>query len=322
MSFMYDMRIYSYQPTYAYKPVSFTAMTKPQFSGIDLAVVEKYKAPIETFKSYINFNTWAEKEFTSVCEKDYGGRSLNVFYKRREMIEQWQNALVHDKRYSWQERLLIMKGITKDLKPKDDTICPVYNKKVLEQTVDELKTDLNTNRFHPFSFGEMYKTNLRNMYAESNKTDSNTTKWIVIPSEEHDPDNFSANIAKLQTLSCHEWCTKYGGAKMYLEDGDVHIFLERGKPKLAIRFDGDLIKEINGERNDYIIPKEYLDITTSYIKENDFVYSEKVDNDLRKSIRLAESSIDTVNPNETIESNSNNENGIITCLKKIFRITS
>lgn len=291
------MEIFSYQPAYRYNtPVNFTAMKKSQFKGLDFGIVEKLKAPIETFDTHKDFEEWAKKKFIKMCHTDYGGRNMNTYYKRMEMIENWKNELMWNRKISYPERYLIMKGITKDLKPNDETICPVYNKRVLEETLNWLRENVDQSRYQPFDFGGMYKRNLRKMYLEGSHIDSNTTKWIVIPSQKHDPEHFEENIERLQTLSCHEWCTKNGGARMYLEDGDIHLYIEKGEPKVAVRFDDDMIKEINGVQNDFVIPKEYLDLTESYINENDFIWSKRVERDLKNSRWLAGRS-DVAEPN-------------------------
>ena len=42
--------------------ISFGAMKKSEFEGIDLAVVQKFKAPIEKFNSNNDLQKWAGKQ--------------------------------------------------------------------------------------------------------------------------------------------------------------------------------------------------------------------------------------------------------------------
>lgn len=59
-----------------YDTVSFGAMKKKEFEGIDLAVVQKFKAPIEKFNSNIDLQNWAkEKDFAHISVGD--GKILN-----------------------------------------------------------------------------------------------------------------------------------------------------------------------------------------------------------------------------------------------------
>ena len=101
-------------------------------------------------------------------------------------------------------------------------------------------------------------------------TTTGDTKWIKIPSKEHDSENFEQNVEKLKTLSHKSWCTKSNNAEPYLAKGDFHIFLENGQPKLGIRFNGDKITEIQGEKNNGQIPLKYYDIFETYLTDNNF----------------------------------------------------
>ena len=78
--------------------------------------------------------------------------------------------------------------------------------------------------------------------------------------KENDPENFEANVEKLKTLSHKNWCTKSFNAEPYLSQGDFHVYLENGEPKLGIRFIGSKIQEIQGEQNNGQIPLKYFDI--------------------------------------------------------------
>ena len=45
-----------------YDTISFGAMRKKEFNGIDLAVIQKFKAPIEKFNSNEDLQNWAGKK--------------------------------------------------------------------------------------------------------------------------------------------------------------------------------------------------------------------------------------------------------------------
>ena len=268
---------------------SFTALKKSAFNGIDFAVVEKFKAPIEKFESLKDFDDWAKEEFYKICCKKYGGRNYATELKRESLVSNWEQELNFDDKYTNPERLLIINSVTKGMKPNNEVLCPVFNKTILNKTLYDLKDTLQKDKKQQFDFGKLYKNNLREMYLENSKVGENESKWIIIPSKINDPEHFKENVEKLQTLSCDEWCTKNGGASIYLHDGDFHIYLDKGKPKLAIRFDEDIVKEVNGEMNDYVIPNEYVDILDKYMKKNDFLTTQKVDDVMKKSKIRAES---------------------------------
>ncbi len=263
---------------------SFTALKKSMFKGIDFAVVEKFKSPIEKFNSLEDFYKWAEDECYKICMKDYGGRTGEVKYKRDSMICDWDNALSSGE-YSDSERLLILDAVVKGLKPNNDSICPVYNRNVLNKTLDGLKSSLEKDKNFQFSFNKIYKKNLIDMYTKNSSIGQNDSKWIIIPSKDNDPVNFKENVKKLQSISTNEMCTKYTGAEFHLENGDIHVYMENGKPKVLLRLNDGVVQEINGEHNDYRIPKECVELTKKYLYEQDLITTEKADEMLRKSER-------------------------------------
>lgn len=71
-------------------------------------------------------------------------------------------------------------------------------------------------------------------------------------------------------------------ADPYLQRGDFHIYFDKGKARIGMRFDKitsfvankkNSIAEIQGPKNDGEIPLEYLDIVCDYIKSNGFSHS-------------------------------------------------
>ena len=65
-------------------------MTKAQFKGIDLAIVEKFKFPIEKFNVRADFLDWGKKLF------DKKLKSIKKKQKKRKFVLQnriWKNTL-------------------------------------------------------------------------------------------------------------------------------------------------------------------------------------------------------------------------------------
>ena len=50
--------------------VSFSAMKKAEFSGIDLFVVNKFKAPVEKFNSNEDLQNWCKEKIDEIRKKD------------------------------------------------------------------------------------------------------------------------------------------------------------------------------------------------------------------------------------------------------------
>lgn len=105
-------------------------------------------------------------------------------------------------------------------------------------------------------------------------------KWVIIPSKEHDPEGFESNVEKLKALSCKTWQTKTFNAESYLEDGDFHIYLENGQPKLGVKFWGDKIEEIQGESNNGRIPIDYFDVMQKHINENKLKLTDRAESEI------------------------------------------
>ena len=267
--------------------VSFTGMKKNQFKGVDALVVEKYKAPIEKFRTADYLYEWADEECEKIYDKDFYGRSVETMAQRVAMLDEWKDYLENENQeYSSTEKLLILKGVTKELKPDNDNIPLVLNKGVLANTIYELKQDLKTNPKLNFDFAKTYTNKLREFYMGDTEVQDGETKWVIIPSKKNDSENFDSNVEKLKTLSHNSWCTKSNNAEPYLSQGDFHIYLENGKPKLGVRFEDDRIIEIQGEKNNTKIPVKYLDEFNSHIEGKQYSLSDTAKREIQDAKKL------------------------------------
>lgn len=308
------MNVQQNRPTYT-PSVNFCAMKKSQFSGIDLAVIEKFKAPIEKFNSNNDLQEWAQKEFFRASNKNYGGRKKITAYQRLGAVNEWSSALSKSP-YTETEKFLALNGIVRGLKPNEDKSCISLNKEILKNTMNEIRETLKQNPKHQFDFGKMYSQNLHDLYAKAKNIDEHTTGWVIIPSKENDPENYYENVKTLQNLSDKHWCTKYGGADLYLRDGDFHIYMETGIPKLAIRFNEDTIREVNNDMNDRKITSEYMEILENYIKKNDYFLSEKAELEIKNAKQLYKL---PEQPEQTTIAQQNPKKGFWRVLSDLFR---
>ena len=261
-------------------------MKKSEFKGIDLAVVQKFKAPIEKFNSDDDLQNWAGEQAKAIADNDFGGRHEETEIQRKALLGEWSDYVLDENNaYKKTTALLILNAITKYLEPDNDNIPPVLNKGVLADCIDEIDKNTKNNPKYQFDLNKMYQNKLRTFYMDDIETDTGetATKWVVIPSAKHDPKNFKANVEKLMVFSHKTWCTKSSNAEPYLWQGDFHVYLENGKPKLGIRFVEEEIKEIQGEQNNNKIPLKYLDIIQKHISENKL----KLTTDAKKEIKSA-----------------------------------
>lgn len=251
--------------------ISFGAMKKSAFKGIDLIVVQKFQAPIEKFNSNDDLQKWAGEQAKAIADKNFGGRYEGTKIQRKLILKEWSDYIFNENdAYTNTAALFILNAITKDLKPDNDNIPPVLNKGVLADCIYEIDKNTKNDPKYQFDLNKMYQNKLRAFYMDDIETNTGetATKWVVIPSKEHDPYNFEANVEKLKTLSYKSWCTKSFNAEPYLAKGDFHVYLENGKPKLGVRFVDDEIEEIQGERNNNRIPIDYFDVIENHLSEN------------------------------------------------------
>ena len=269
--------------------VSFGSMKKREFDGIDLAVVEKFKAPIEKFNTNADLQSWAEDRANAIAAKDFGGRRPETIIQRKAIIKEWSDYILNENdAYTNTTALLILNAITKDLKPDNDKNPPVLNKGVLADCIYEIKQNTKNDPKYQFDLNKMYQNKLRAFYLDDTTTETGetATKWVIIPSKKHDPENFEANVEKLKALSNNTWCTKSNNAEPYLSEGDFHVYLENGQPKLGVRFVGDEIEEIQGERNNGRIPFGYLDVMQKHIRENDLQLGNKAEQEINSAKKV------------------------------------
>ena len=250
--------------------VSFsTHLKKSQLEGIDFAVVEKFKAPIEKFKTNDDLQNWAKEQSDIIVNKDFGGRQEETKIQRKAMLKEWVDYITKENdAYNNTTALLILNAVTKDLKPNNDKLPPVLNKGVLADCISEIDKNIKADKKYLFDLNKMYETKMRALYLEDTKTEDGNTGWVVIPSKSNDPENFEKNVEKLKTLSHKNWCTKSFNAEPYLSQGDFHVYLENGQPKLGVRFVDDEIQEIQGELNNGKIPLSYFGEAKKHIEEN------------------------------------------------------
>ena len=250
--------------------VSFGAMKKSEFKGIDLLVVNKFQAPIEKFNSNEDFQNWCEEKTGVIKGKDYSARQNEATVQRNKILQEWFNYVQNENSaYKSAHELLILDGITKELSSKTDTLPPVLNKAILAQTMAEIQNNSKINPNMQVNFLKIYKTNLQKSILETTDDEGNSTYtgWVKIPSFKNDPENFDENVEKLKLLSHHSWCTKTFNAEPYLKEGDFHIYLEEGKPKIGVRFNEDTAEEIQGKSNNSEIPLKYFDIVQEHLKD-------------------------------------------------------
>ncbi len=275
-----NMKINGIVQNNSYNPV-FSAMKASAFSGIDYFCMRKLKAPIEKFNTRNDFQRWAlEKLKNKFLEAEYGGRGKNTKVERKDIMNQWlQGMLTNTRKYTYAFALVALQNIVHALKPDNDDLPVVYNDNALTRTMEEISGKIGQNKDASISFRNIYKKHLLSLLPQTRNKDNEN--WVVINSIPHDPRNYEDNITRLQLLSHRSWCTKTSTARMHLMYGDIHILLEKGEPRVALRFFEDVIDEVQSVGNRGINLKD-IPVVEEYVKTNGFELSENVQREINK----------------------------------------
>lgn len=246
-------------------------MKMSELKGVDQFVARKYKINPQPIKTQEKFQELCKSLAASIASRNFFGRQHETQIQRKAIIKDWHQYVIKENRaYTGAIGLMIMGGITAGLRPEEDTLPPILSKGVLADTVTDIQNKLNKDEKVQLNFDKEYRLNLqKSMMAEEKVLDESLNGWIIIPSKEHDRKHFKKNVEKLKVLSHPNWCTKSFNAKPYLADGDFHIYMESGKPKLGVKFFDYEVDEIQGELNNSRIPVKYGDIAKEHVKNYD-----------------------------------------------------
>ena len=258
---------------------AFSSMKASAFKGMDYFCMRKLKAPIEKFDALKDFQRWAlERLKNKFLEAEYGGRGKNTGVERKDIMNQWlQGMLTNTRKYTYAFALVVLQNIIHGLKPDNDDLPVIYNDNALTKTMEEISGKVEQNKDASISFRNIYKKHLLSLLPQTkNKDDEN---WVIIKSIPHDPKHYEDNITRLQLLSHRSWCTKTSTARMHLMYGDIHILLEKGQPRVALRFFDDVVDEVQSIGNRGINPKD-IDVVEKYVETNGFKLSENVLNEI------------------------------------------
>lgn len=259
--------------------VSF-GIKKTQLHGTDIAIKEKFKPPIEKFKSNDAFQAWCNQKLEhDYLNKIFIARQDDTTTDRQDILLDWFDYCLNpDNKLPASTKLLIIDGITSDLHDDNDNLPPLFNQNVLNKTLYQIQDKITKNI--PVSFNNLYQNNLIQNSIQSLTGENNPdfTGWLVIDGGQYlDSDSFYENVYHLKVLSLPSWCTKSFKAEEYLDKGDFHIYFEHSKPKIGARYNncGDL-EEIQGEKNDSKIPLQYLDLIKERFHDYDLMSDKAV----------------------------------------------
>lgn len=255
--------------------VSFGAVKKSQFQPIELALVEKYKLPIEKYSSVEDLQMYAEKELEKLEKKPFDGKNSDTGMLRKQLLNEWFDYFkANSDKYPPSTRFLVCNEICNKLNSDTEKLPPTPNSVVIDETLEQIHDGFSKDKHFSFNFENLYRKNL-SRYMSKNATDDNdTTGWVHISSQKHDEANFEHNVQRLKALSYPTWCTANKTGKLHLENCDFHVYVVDGITQAIMRIKNGKIVEIQGIDNNSLIPPKYLDEIVSHIKESGLMTSE------------------------------------------------
>lgn len=266
-------------------------LKRNDFEGIDKFVLIQLKINPQRYKLNKEFQEDCQKKADYIWQQEYPGNINEVTLQRKVLLNQWREYLHNEnKEYKSSGEWLIAKEITSFLEKNNHDIPPILDKRVLADTMEYIQN--NADKANEISFYKEYQRRLRLSMIDALRDEDSINNipdgWIFIPSKSNDPENFQKNVEKLKTLSNSTWCTKSFMADKYLEKGDFHIYYQKGKPRIGVRFEDNILVEVQGEKNNSKIPIKYEDTVKKYIKDNQFIISPNVEKSFANTDKLRE----------------------------------
>lgn len=271
---MHILKIDNYQRN---NVLTFGAMKPNQFKGLDYAVVRKFKAPVEKFNSIQDLQIWAEDLLKRSYKLEYKSSSYSAEIERKLSINSWKD-FINSKLQDWSPAkcLLVYTSMMKNLRFNNEEVPPLIKEDILSDSISLIEAKLAVNKDLQIDFNKFYKQSLKNYFLKG--LPSNYTGWVKMMPKRLDAENYERNVEKLKLLSNKNWCTKKDAhAKSHLEYDEMHIYLEKGYPKLGVRISGCEIQEVQGEKNNSVIPTKYLNELHNYLEGSNYFLSDDME---------------------------------------------
>ena len=191
-----------------------------------------------------------------------------------------------------------------------------------QNLVSTIYEQIEKNPKNQFKVLDSYKQ-LSQEFAEKTLEvfESGDGKWIKIPSEDNDPEQFEDNLKQLMSLAANtNWCIAGETfARKYLSGGDFYIYFIKnsdGKETgvAAIRMDGDDVAEIRGTESNQNMNDIYVDNVLDLVKHENLSGGEDFVKNLVRQKKIIQIKAEIKNLPNTIK-----ETGLTEELKQKIR---
>lgn len=193
-------------------------------------------------------------------DPDRATRELEKFIndQRVETLKEWKKYIDQDNHVYKKDpffKNFIWDSITKIRNNRPD-VPPARDAAVIAAVYEAIKADPNNSTFEVLYKEKATEVLLNQGEEFTHQVEDGT--WVKIPQTQVDSPDFEKNAAAVRSISCSTWCTSQGTERIYITYGDFWVLVKNQKTRLALRFEGDAVAEIQGEDNNGIIPEEYL----------------------------------------------------------------
>lgn len=230
----------------------------------------------------------AKEEFRTLVHGAYNFKKLagelgSGSQEKVQAVNDWVDFLkTPNNKIAYPEKVVILNGVMEHVRPDDYSNPLVLEPEIVMSTLAKYRRASNKDGF---SFHDVYQDRLRDQYLEKEQKEGLT--WIVIPSKDHDPQNYNDNIKKLQVLSRQTWEPSGYAAEDYLKYGDFHLLLKDGKPAVGMNILFGEVAQIHGKDSNSI-PLSCLEEVNEYINREQLCPSESARSQLDYGYECAE----------------------------------
>jgi hypothetical protein len=204
---------------------------------------------------------------------------------RKKIMDEWIEYLYTvNEEYKMDPffRFFVMSAILDDLKDGEPSVPPTLDAAALSMVYSDIDKHPEHQSFSKLysKFGIVIATDRAKNSGNNFEMASGGT-WIKVPRTYKSDPMWKINYEQVRLISHSKWCTAGTAAESYLPRGDFWVFHEHGGAKLAIRFEGDNVGEIQGPQNNGVIPASHAD------KVEELVLSKGINLNDQQTLQLA-----------------------------------
>ncbi len=220
-------------------------------------------------------------------------RQINqhIVEQRNRILDQWNEYLIDiNEDYAadpfWRD--FVWDGVIHTMRPESPDLPPPLNAAALADVHQEVANDPGNRTFlamyEEASVAQALNRSKNKVAIGQDKT------WVKVPQTASGHPDFRKNVDLIRSLSCKTWCTAGAMADRYIQEGDFWILTEGGQTRMAIRFEGDRVQEIQGPSNNGKIPYAYAKDVQALVDSGEIDVSERT----KKEISIAIEKVQTI----------------------------